>query len=127
MPRVAIIGGGISGLSAAVALEDARRHGAAVEYALLESSGRLGGVLSTEHIQGCVVEAGPDSFLTEKGWAADFCRHLGIGDQLIASNDAQRKTWIVVRGKMLPIPDGLQFMVPTRLLPVAMSPLFSFS
>jgi oxygen-dependent protoporphyrinogen oxidase len=126
VPRIAIIGGGISGLSAAVALEEARRQGAAVEYALLESSERLGGVLRTEHVEGCVVEAGPDSFLTEKSWAADYCRELGLGDQLIVSNDAQRKTYIVVRGRMVPIPDGLQFLVPTRILPVALSPLFSF-
>jgi protoporphyrinogen/coproporphyrinogen III oxidase len=126
MARIAIIGGGISGLSAAVALEKARLEGAAVEYALLESSERLGGVLRTEQIDGCVVEAGPDSFLTEKSWATDYCRELGLGDQLISSNDAQRKTYIVVHGRMVPIPDGLQFMVPTRILPMALSPLFSF-
>ncbi len=125
MPRVAIIGGGISGLSAAVALEDARRKGARVEYALLESSDRVGGVLRSKQVEGCVVEGGPDSFLTEKSWAADYCRELGLGDQLIASNDGQRRTYIVVHGRMVPIPDGLQFMVPTRLLPIALSPLFS--
>jgi oxygen-dependent protoporphyrinogen oxidase len=126
MTRVAIIGGGISGLAAAFALEEYRRAGTA-EYVLYESSSRFGGVLRTEHIQGCIVEAGPDSFITEKPWAADLCRALGLGDQLIGSNDGDRKTYILVSGRLIPIPDGLMFMVPTKILPTALSPLFSWS
>lgn len=125
MTRVAIIGGGISGLSAAFALEEHRLAGR-VEYVLYESSPRLGGVLRTEHIQGCIVEAGPDSFISEKPWAADLCRALGLGDQLIGSNDADRKTYILVRGRLIPMPDGLMFMVPTKILPTGFSPLFSW-
>jgi protoporphyrinogen/coproporphyrinogen III oxidase len=126
MNRIAIIGGGISGLSAAFELEQRRRAGAHVEYVLYEASSRLGGVLRTEHIDGCVVEAGPDSFVTEKPWAADFCRALGIGDQLIGSNDADRKTYILTRGHLVEMPDGLMFMVPTKILPTGFSPLFSW-
>ena len=125
MTRIAIIGGGISGLAAAFALE-ARRRTAAAEYILYESSPHLGGVLRTERIQGCIVEAGPDSFLTEKPWAADLCRALGLADQLISSNDADRKTYILVSGRLIPLPDGLMFMVPTKILPTAFSPLFSW-
>ncbi|HET9406663.1 MAG TPA: protoporphyrinogen oxidase [Candidatus Sulfotelmatobacter sp.] len=127
MKRIAIIGGGISGLSAAFAIEEHRRKtGAAVEYVLYESSSRLGGVLRTEHIDGCVVEAGPDSFITEKPWAADLCRSVGLGDQLIGSSDSDRKTYILVRGRLIPMPDGLMFMVPTKILPTGISPLFSW-
>src|SRR5581483_3349319 len=124
MMRIAIIGGGISGLAAAYTLEEQRRGGAAVEYVVYESSARLGGVLRTEHINGCIVEAGPDSFVTEKPWAADLCRALGIGDQLIGSNDADRKTYILTRGRLVEMPDGLMFMVPTKILPTGLSPLF---
>ncbi|MGB8986383.1 MAG: protoporphyrinogen oxidase [Candidatus Sulfotelmatobacter sp.] len=126
MTRIAIIGGGISGLAAAFTLEEHRRPGA-VDYTLYESSPTLGGVLRTEHVDGCIVEAGPDSFLTEKPWAANLCRTLGLGDQLIGSNDADRKTYILVRGRLIPMPDGLMFMVPTKILPTAFSPLFSWS
>lgn len=126
MTRTAIIGGGISGLSAAFTLEELRRQGAA-EYLLYESSPRLGGVLRTECIDGCQVEAGPDSFITEKPWASDLCRMLGLGDQLIGSNDAERKTYILVRGRLIPMPDGLMFLVPTKILPTGLSPLFSWS
>jgi len=126
MTRIAIIGGGISGLSAAFTLEQKRRSGADIEYTLYEASPRLGGVLRTENIAGCVVEAGPDSFVTEKPWAADLCRSLGLGDQLIGSNDADRKTYILTRGRLVEMPDGLMFLVPTKILPTGLSPLFSW-
>jgi len=123
--RIAIIGGGISGLSAAYTLEQKRRAGVDVEYVLYESAPRLGGVLVTDRVDGCLVEAGPDSFITEKPWAADLCREIGLGDQLIGSNDTQRKTYIVVKGRLVVMPDGLMFMVPTKILPTVFSPLFS--
>jgi protoporphyrinogen oxidase len=126
MMRVAIIGGGISGLSAAYALEKARASGTPVEYQLYESSPRLGGALYSEIVDGCVIEAGPDSFISEKPWAAALCRELGIGDQLIGSNDNDRKTWIVSGKRLLSLPDGLMFLVPTKILPTAFSPLFSW-
>ncbi len=127
MKRIAIIGGGISGLSTAFYLEKARASGAELEYRLFESGQRPGGCLSSDQVEGCLVEAGPDSFLTEKPWAATLCKELGLGDQLIGSNDAQRKTYIVVHGRLIVMPDGLLFMVPTRLLPTALSRLFSWS
>jgi oxygen-dependent protoporphyrinogen oxidase len=82
-------------------------------------------VLVTDHIDGCIIEAGPDSFLTEKPWAADLCRKIGLGDQLIGSNDADRKTYIVVKNKLVVLPDGLMFMVPTKIVPTVLSSLFS--
>jgi protoporphyrinogen/coproporphyrinogen III oxidase len=127
MKRIAIIGGGISGLTAAFALEEQRRAGMALAYVVFESSARLGGVLRTERVEGCLIEAGPDSFLSEKPWAADLCRQIGLGDQLIGSNDSQRKTYVLARGRLIPLPDGLMFMVPTRILPALLSPLFSTS
>jgi protoporphyrinogen/coproporphyrinogen III oxidase len=127
MKRIAIIGGGIAGLSAAFYLEKARRAGADLQWALFEKSDRLGGVIQTERHDGFVIEAGPDSFLSIKPDAARVCQELGLGDQLIPSNDASRKTYILVKGSLVPIPHGLEFMVPTRIWPMATTPLFSFS
>jgi oxygen-dependent protoporphyrinogen oxidase len=127
MKRIAIIGGGIAGLSAAFYLEKARQNGAQLQWTLFEKSERLGGVIRTEQRDGFVLEAGPDSFLTAKPEAARLCQELGIGDQLISSNDASRKTYILVKGQLVPIPQGLEFMVPTRVWPMATTQLFSFS
>jgi oxygen-dependent protoporphyrinogen oxidase len=126
MKRIAIIGGGIAGLSAAFYLEKARHAGADLQWALFEKSDRLGGVIQTERRDGFVIEAGPDSFLSIKPDASRLCQELGLGDQLIPSNDASRKTYILVKGKLVPIPQGLEFMVPTRIWPMATTPLFSF-
>ena len=123
--RTAIIGAGIAGLSAAYELEQSRRAGAPVEYMLYESRARLGGSIASEVVNGAVIEGGPDSFITEKPAAAELCRELGLGDQLTPSNDADRKTYILVRNRLVPLPDGLMFLVPTKLVPTALTPLFS--
>jgi oxygen-dependent protoporphyrinogen oxidase len=125
MKRIAIIGGGITGLAAAYALDQKRRSGFEVDYTVFEGSPRFGGVMVSDHVDGCLIEAGPDSFLTEKPWASDLCRQIGLGDQLIGSNDRQRKTYILARGRLIEMPDGLMFMVPTKIMPTVLSPLFS--
>jgi protoporphyrinogen/coproporphyrinogen III oxidase len=125
MKRISIVGGGISGLAAAFALEERRRAGEPLEFVVYEAGPRFGGVLRTEQVDGCLVEAGPDSFLTEKPWAADLCRRIGLDDQLIGSNDRDRRTYILVKGRLVPMPDGLMFMVPTKLAPALLSTLFS--
>ena len=127
MKRIAIIGGGVSGLSAAYVLEKQRKKGAELNYVLFEAGSRLGGVIATERVGNFVIEAGPDSFLTEKPWATELCRELGLADQLIGSNDAQRRTYILVNGRLIQLPDGLMFMVPTNFRAAFFSPLFSWS
>ena len=125
MKRIAIVGGGSAGLSAAYRAELLRRSGSA-EYRLFEHADRLGGVIRTEIVDGCVVEGGPDSFISEKPAGAAFCRELGLGDQLIGSNDADRKTTILIGRRRVPLPDGLQFLVPTKIMPMAFTPLFTW-
>jgi oxygen-dependent protoporphyrinogen oxidase len=125
--RTAIIGGGIAGLAAAFELEKARAAGARVEYTLYEAGERLGGVLNSEMVDGAVLERGPDSFLTEKPAAAELCRELGLASELIPSNDAARKTYIVVKNRLVALPDGLMFLVPTKLIPTATTRLFSWT
>jgi len=125
--RTAIIGGGIAGLAAAYELEKARAAGAEVAYTLFESRDRLGGSLASETVNGVVLERGPDSFLTEKPAAAELCRELGLGTELIPSNDAARKTYILVKNRMVALPDGLMFLVPTKLIPTALTRLFSLT
>lgn len=122
-----MLGGGITGLTAAWHLARARAAGAPVEEVLLEASDRLGGVIRTERAEGFVMEAGPDSFISEKPEAAALCRELGLGDELMGSNDHRRVTYILHRGRMVPLPDGLMLLVPTRLWPMVTTPLLSLS
>ena len=121
MTSVAIVGGGITGLSAAYYL-----NRAGVEVTLIESSPRLGGVISTDVVQGCVIEGGPDSFLAAKPAAMELIRELGMADDVIGSNDSQRITYIRRNGRFVPLPDGLIMMVPTRVMPMAASNLLSW-
>lgn len=123
--RTAIIGGGIAGLAAAYELEKARAAGAPVEYTLFEAQGRLGGSIATDIVNDAVLERGPDSFISEKPAAAELCREIGLGEDLTPSNDAERKTYVVVRNQLVPLPDGLMFLVPTKLVPTALTRLFS--
>src|ERR1700734_4157679 len=122
--RIAIIGGGIAGLAAAYELEKARAAGGDLDYTLFEDRQQLGGSLASEVVNGAVLQRGPDSFLTEKPAAAELCRELGLSGELIPSNDAARKTFIVVRNRLVALPDGLMFLVPTKLIPTGRSPLF---
>ncbi|MCB1021833.1 MAG: protoporphyrinogen oxidase [Acidobacteria bacterium] len=120
-PRsVVVIGGGISGLAAAYDLA-----GRGVECTLIEAAGRLGGVIRTDRADGCLVEAGPDSFIAQKPWALELIRELGLGDDVIGSNDHLRKTYVLRGGRLIPLPDGIQFLAPTKIWPVLTTPLLS--
>jgi oxygen-dependent protoporphyrinogen oxidase len=123
--RIAIIGGGIAGLAAAYELELARAIDSSVSYELFEAGPRFGGVIASSVVDGTVIERGPDSFLTEKPAAAQLCRELGLGDDLIPSNDATRQTYILVRNRLVPLPDGLMFLIPTKIAPTLLTGLFS--
>src|SRR5688572_27012153 len=114
MTRVAIVGGGITGLATAYYLS---RTG--VDYTLYEASSRLGGMLKTEVVStpngDFLAECGPDGYLSTKPWASELAHELGIGDQLLGSTDERRKTYVLVGGKLTEMPEGLQLMVPTRI------------
>jgi oxygen-dependent protoporphyrinogen oxidase len=128
MTRIAILGGGISGLAAAYELEVARQRGADIDWHLYEASHRLGGIVETTIRDGCVLEGGPDGWVSDKPWARDLAIELGLEDQLIASNDATRKTYIALNGQLLAMPDRMRMMVPQdrdALANLAQSPLFS--
>ncbi len=116
-----IIGGGISGLSAAYYLSKA-----GIRPTLLERKPRVGGVIQTSLQQGCVLEEGPDGFMAAKPWAMNLIRELGLADQVMGSNDHSRVTYIVKKGKLVPMPEGLMMMVPTKILPLVETRLLSW-
>jgi protoporphyrinogen/coproporphyrinogen III oxidase len=125
MKRIAIIGGGIAGVSAAYELAQQQQAGAAIEFALFEATSRLGGIVETVRRDGFVIECGPDSWVTEKPWARELAIELGSESEVIPSNDERRKTYIAEGNILTAMPDGMRMMVPTQLDSVLNSPLFS--
>jgi oxygen-dependent protoporphyrinogen oxidase len=123
--RVAIVGGGVAGLAAAYELSKLRSGGERLQVALYEASGRLGGIVETVREGGFVIEGGPDGWMTEKPWAKELAVELGLEDELICSNDAGRKTYVLSEGRLKAIPDGMRMMVPSDLTALDGSELFS--
>jgi len=124
--KLAVVGGGIAGLAAAHrAVEISRERGLELDLAVFEAGQRVGGTIQTERHEGFLVEGGPDSFLSEKPWALDLCRRLGIEDRLIRTDDRFRRTYVVFGGRLHPLPDGFQLLAPTRFWPFIRSRLFS--
>lgn len=122
---IAIVGGGIAGLAAAYQLTKQQQAGADLSFTLFEASHRLGGIVDTVRHDGYVLEGGPDGWVSEKPWARELAIELGLEQDLIYSNDAERVTYILRDGKLLPLPDGMRMMVPTDLSALDNSPLFS--
>jgi len=125
-PVVAVIGGGISGLATAHHLHHLARHaGLPLNLRLIESSDRLGGLLRTVHMDDCLLEAGPDSILTEKKAALALCQRLGLADEVIYPSQGSG-ICILNNGRITPLPLGFKMVAPTRIWPVLRSPLFTF-
>src|SRR5687767_1625769 len=127
-PRLVIVGGGIAGLSAAWY---SRQQGVDVQITLLEASERRGGKVYTEQIDAdgadgaLILEMGADAFLTRKPWALELARELGLEDRIQGVNPQNSRTFVAHGGRLTPLPEGLQLLVPTKLLPFLRSPLFS--
>ena len=117
--KVGIVGGGISGLACAYYLQRA-----GIEAVVFDPT--PGGLIGTAHIDGCILETGPESWLAAKPWAEQLIGELGMADQVTGSNDAQRKTYVLRDGRFVRLPQGLQLVVPTRVLPVIGTELLSW-
>ena len=119
-PHAIIIGGGISGLSAAYDLAKA-----GVSHTLIEKQPRLGGVIETRHREDCVLECGPDSFLSAKPEAMALIRELGLEGDVIGSKDEERITYILRHGRLTRLPEGTTMFVPTNPAAMLASPIVS--
>ncbi len=125
---MAVIGGGITGLAAAYRLREvAATREIPLEVTMLERGDRLGGPLETLRRDGFVIETGADSFLSEKPWAADLARRVGLGGDLIPTREIYRSTFVVHDGRLVAIPAGFSMLAPSHLGPVFRSPLFSMA
>ncbi|MFN8679282.1 MAG: protoporphyrinogen oxidase [Thermomicrobiales bacterium] len=121
-PRIVVAGGGISGLAAAYRLTTRLPQ---AEVVVLEQADRLGGKIITEQRDGFVIEGGPEALLTAKPVAAALCAELGLVPDLHAPRPEARRSYILRDGQLRPLPDGLGNLLPTRLWPLATTPLIS--
>mgnify|MGYP003332847591 FL=1 len=128
-PRtVVIVGGGISGLATAFALqEQASAAGLSLRCTVLESSPAWGGKIVTHRIGELTTEAGPDSFLSQKQAGLELCRKLGLTDQLINTNETAKRAFVLSRGRLHELPEGLITFVPKQLGPFLRSGLLSWT
>jgi len=117
--RVAVIGGGITGLACVHRLI----QGGGVEPVLLEASERLGGKIRSESDGPFVFECGPDSFLTAKPWALELMREIGLSDALVATNTVSKNLYLYTRGRLRRYPEGLLLMAPAKVIPFLLSDL----
>jgi oxygen-dependent protoporphyrinogen oxidase len=125
-PHVVIAGGGITGLASAYYLQQrAESSGTSLRCTLLEKSTNIGGMIVSQKVGGFLIDGGPDCFLTRKPWGVSLCRDLGLGDDLVGTNDELGKVYVLNEGQLQPMPDGLMLVVPTKFLPFVTSPLIS--
>jgi oxygen-dependent protoporphyrinogen oxidase len=132
MKRIIIIGGGLAGLGAAYKITRAASEGRDIEFILFEKDRRLGGKIFTEIVPDpsgegrFIVDGGPDCFLTEKPACHRIAKLTGIFDDELPTDDSRRRTWILSRGKLHQLPDGVMMFAPTKFIPFVTTGLFSW-
>ncbi len=122
--RYAVVGGGVTGLSAAHRLlELADTNQQSIEVTVFESQPKAGGWIGTIEQKDYLIDSGADMFITNKPAAIDLCKRLGLEDQLISTNQQYRGALILKNGKPVPVPLGFELMTPSRIVPMLKTPL----
>ncbi|WP_335870132.1 protoporphyrinogen oxidase [Bacillus sp. 2205SS5-2] len=122
--KVVIIGGGITGLTAAYYLQkEAKEKQIALDVVLVEASHKLGGKIQTVTKDGFVIERGPDSFLERKTSAAKLASEVGMEKDLV--NNSTGQSYVMVNEQLHPMPGGSVMGIPTEIGPFVTTGLFS--
>jgi protoporphyrinogen/coproporphyrinogen III oxidase len=105
--HIVIVGGGITGLAAAWELQQQD-----ISYTLLEATNRLGGKILSEEVDGFVIDAGADSFLTTKPWALSLAQEVLPPDLIVGVNPDRRPVYVYRDGRLQRFPDGMRLIAP---------------
>lgn len=120
--RIAVVGGGITGLAAAHRIHELLPR---AELRVYEAGPRIGGILDTSHHEGFLIERSADNFLTRLPQALGLCRRLGIEGDLLSTDETRRRAFVVRDGRLVPIPSGFFLMSPRKIGPLLASPILS--
>lgn len=124
--RIVILGGGITGLSAAHRLVAVKRdRNLDLEITLVEAQSRVGGVIKSEAQGDYCVEHGPDSFLMEKPVMSDLCAELDLEKYIDRPAKMNGRAFVVSNGRLHPLPQGFHMVAPKDLWSFYKSSLFS--
>ena len=124
--QVIVIGGGIAGLTTCYRLvTESAKRGIPLDVKLLEAGDRVGGAIHTSVQDGFVIEHGPDVFISTKPWAKALSEELGIADQFQSTNPNERRSFVLRKGRLYPVPDGFYLMAPASFWPFVSTPIFS--
>lgn len=122
--NIVIVGGGITGLSAAYYLQkEINEKHLPYTVQLIEASNRLGGKIKTKKKNGFIIEQGPDSFLARKEPAVRLAKEIGLENDLVRNGTGQ--SYILVRNKLHKMPSGSFMGIPTKAKPFLFSSIFS--
>jgi oxygen-dependent protoporphyrinogen oxidase len=127
VPRVIVIGGGITGLAAAWRIQRTfQKSGMPLNLQLIEASPHFGGALKSIQREGFLLEMGPDCFISDKPRGIGLCKELGLESELIGTRPEYRRSFILRQGKFYPVPEGFYLMGPSRTRPFLESGLLSW-
>ena len=122
--KLIIIGGGIAGLSAAYY---AQKQDPSVEITLLDADSHWGGKITTDRVDGFVIEGGPDTFLATKKWGVELCKELGLSERLHGTNPKTKNTYVLHKNRLEALPDGLAMMIPGKVMPMLTTGLLNWA
>jgi protoporphyrinogen/coproporphyrinogen III oxidase len=127
MNRIIVVGGGIAGLSAAYY---AQKNIPDAHITLIESASQWGGKITTDRVPfedgQFIIEGGPDTFLASKPWGVALCKELGLDEHLHGTNQNKKNTYVLNKGRLLPLPEGLAMMIPSDVPSILRSRLISW-
>ncbi len=124
--RIVIVGGGITGLATAHALVTGPRA-TELDVVVLEAGAAPGGNIRTMKRDGYTIDGGPDSWVASKPQATALATAVGLGDDLMPTVEATRRVYVAWKGGLHPLPEGLVLAVPTQVMPMLKTPLFSWA